>query len=169
MLGRDIFLGDLGGEELELYDGLPYILLDDELAPGVVERVRLVLIRRRQCGSMLFVDHTGAILVSVVYHMADSGMVICSILNYKFGSWNQLRLLGDDICADRDGLDLVVKLGHLSLGHGELLQHRRNHLLSLPLLGLQMCQELHMLLPLLNLHLFQIRQQSRIVVWKHIF
>ena len=82
MLGRDIFLGDLGGEELELYDGLPYILLDDELAPGVVERVRLVLNRRRQCGSMLFVDHTGAILVSVVYHMADSGMVICSILNY---------------------------------------------------------------------------------------
>ena len=45
MLGRDIFLGDLGGEELELYDGLPYIPLDDELAFGVLDRVRLILIR----------------------------------------------------------------------------------------------------------------------------
>ena len=32
MFGGNIFLGDLRGEMLELHDGLPHILLNDELA-----------------------------------------------------------------------------------------------------------------------------------------
>ena len=76
---------------------------------------------------MLFLHHAVATLVRVVYYLADSGAVICSILNNWIAYWNQLLLLGDNIIVDRDGLDWVVELGHLGLRSGELLRHRLHH------------------------------------------
>ena len=101
--------------------------------------------------------------------MADDRVVIRSILDCQLGCWNHLLLLGDNIRVDLDGLDWAVKLGHLGLRCGELLWYRLHHYGSLLLGGLQIRQQLHMLLPLLNLYLFQIWEQTRIVVRKHQF